>query len=267
VDLWQAIVMGVVQGLGEFLPISSSAHLVILPWLEKFPTPGLTFDVALHFGTLIALLAYFFRDWVQLTGAFFTSLKKKPRHYSPPERMVWFIILGSIPAAVVGLTIEEYAETVLRNPLIVAFNMAFFGILLYIADRLGRKTKKSDEINLLDAILVGLAQALALVPGTSRSGVTITAGLFRGMDRTTAARFSFLLSMPAVAGAAILKANDFFSGVFNWISVVGIMVSGVVGYLAIKYMLYFLRNYSFLVYVLYRMAFAALVFAVWFFRQ
>lgn len=212
-------------------------------------------------------LGLFFRDWVQLTGAFFTSLKKKPRHFNPPERMVWFIILGSIPAAVVGLTIEKYAESVLRNPLIVAFNMAFFGILLYWADRLGKKTKKSDDISLRDAIVVGLAQALALVPGTSRSGVTITAGLFREMDRTTAARFSFLLSMPAVAGAAILKADDFFSGVYNWISVVGIVVSGVVGYLAIKYMLYFLRNYTFLVYVLYRLAFAALVFGVWISRH
>lgn len=264
-DLWHTIVMGIVQGLGEFLPISSSAHLVILPWLFDFPTPGLTFDVALHFGTLLALVAFFYRDWLQLIPAFFTSFKKKPAHYGPYEKMIWFIILGSIPAAVVGLTVEKYAETVFRNPLWVGINMAGFGILLYVADRLGRKTKKVAEMNLWDAIIIGLAQCLALVPGTSRSGVTITAGLFREMDRTSAARFSFLLSTPVVAGAAILKAPDFFAGVINTKSLVGIAVSAVVGYLAIKYMLYFLRTYSFLVYVIYRLFFAAVVFlGLWF---
>ena len=267
IDLFHSIIMGIVQGLGEFLPISSSAHLVILPWLANFPTPGLTFDVALHFGTLIALLAYFFKDWVLLTRAFFTSLAKKPSRYSYEEKMIWFIILGSIPAAVVGLTVEHYAETLFRNPLWVAINMAGFGLLLYAADQWGKKDKKMEGITLADAIWVGLAQSLALIPGTSRSGVTITAGMARRMDRTAAARFSFLLSMPAVAGAAVLKAKDFFAMDVNLSAWIGIAVSAVVGYLAIKYMLYFLRTYSYTVYVVYRLIFAAVVFVAWFLKR
>jgi len=263
-DLWHAIIMGTVQGLGEFLPISSSAHLVIFPWLFNFPTPGLTFDVALHFGTLLALVAFFYRDWLQLVPSFFSSLRKKPTQYNPEERLIWFILIGSIPAAIVGLLVEKYAETIFRNPLWVGFNMAFFGGLLYLADRLGKKTKGMGGMGLWDTVLIGLAQCLALIPGTSRSGVTITAAMGRKMDRISAARFSFLLSTPVIAGAAILKAKDFFQGVVDVPSLVGIGVSFVVGYLAIKYMLYFLQRYSFLVYILYRMAFALVIFvAFW----
>jgi undecaprenyl-diphosphatase len=265
-DLWHAIVMGIVQGLGEFLPISSSGHLVILPWLFDFPTPGLTFDVALHFGTLLALLAFFYRDWLQLVPAFFSSLKKKPTLYNPEERLIWFILIGSIPAAIAGLLVEEYAETIFRNPLWVGFNMAFFGLLLYLTDRWGKKTKGMGTMNLTDAVLIGLAQCLALIPGTSRSGVTITAAMGRDMDRVAAARFSFLLSTPVIAGAAILKAPDFFRGVIDIPSLVGIFFSFVVGYLSIKYMLHFLQRYSFLVYILYRMAFALVVFTAYWFK-
>ncbi len=264
INLFHSIILGVVQGLGEFLPISSSAHLVILPWLADFPTPGLTFDIALHFGTLIALLAYFFRDWIQLAKAFFTSCTKSPKNYSTNEKLIWFIILGSIPAAIVGLTVESYAETIFRNPLWIGINMAGFGLLLFAADHWGKKNKSVPELTLMDAIWIGLAQSLALIPGTSRSGVTITAGLARRLDRTSAARFSFLLSMPAVAGAALLKAKDFFGMGYNLNVWIGIAVSAVVGYLAIKYMLYFLRTYSYTVYVVYRLLFAAMVFlAIW----
>jgi undecaprenyl-diphosphatase len=266
-DLWHAIVMGTVQGLGEFLPISSSGHLVILPWLFNFPTPGLTFDVALHFGTLLALLAFFYREWLQLIPAFFSSLKKRPAQYDQEERLIWFILIGSIPAAIAGLLVEDYAETIFRNPLWVGINMAGFGVLLYLADRWGKKTKGMAGMNLQDAILIGLAQCFALIPGTSRSGVTISAGMARDMDRVAAARFSFLLSTPVIAGAAILKAKDFLNGVVDMPSLVGIGVSFVVGYLAIKYMLYFLQRYSFLVYILYRLAFAALVFGAYFYKK
>lgn len=267
IDLFHSIILGIVQGLGEFLPISSSAHLVILPWLGNFPTPGLTFDVALHFGTLLALLAYFFKDWIALTKAFFSSLTKRPKSYSQNERLIWYIILGSIPAAIVGLSVESYAETLFRNPLWVAINMAVFGILLFIADHWWRRERSMDQVTLADAMWVGLAQSLALIPGTSRSGVTITAAMARGMNRTCAARFSFLLSMPAVAGAALLKAKDFFAMDLTLNVWIGIAVSAVVGYLAIKYMLYFLRNYSYTVYVIYRLIFAALVFTVYFLRN
>lgn len=265
--LWHAIVMGTVQGLGEFLPISSSAHLVIFPWLFDFPTPGLTFDVALHFGTLMALLAFFYRDWLRLVPAFFTSLKKRPALYNPEERLIWFILIGSVPAAIAGLLVEEYAETIFRNPLWVAINMAGFGLLLYLADRFGQKSKDMASMSLKDAWWIGLAQTLALIPGTSRSGVTITAGMGLKMDRVSAAKFSFLLSTPVVAGAALLKAGDFIHGVLDVSSLVGIAVSFLVGYFTIKYMLYFLKNYSFLVYVIYRLAFAALIFAAFWYKR
>ncbi|MFO1463519.1 MAG: undecaprenyl-diphosphatase UppP [bacterium] len=265
--LFHAVLLGVVQGLGEFLPISSSAHLVILPWLLNFPDPGLTFDVALHLGTLIALLAYFYRDWLELTAAFFRSLTKKPKNYDFQERMIWYLIFATIPAAAAGYLLEDYAETIFRGPILVATMMAVMGILMGLVDRFAAKTKDLRQVGFWDSMLVGLSQALALIPGTSRSGVTITAGMLRDMDRPTAARFSFLLSTPIVAGAALLKLKDLFHGRLELNTIVGVVVSAVVGYLAIKYMLYFLQRYSYRVYVIYRLAFAAMVFAVWFARR
>lgn len=265
--LLQAVILGVVQGLGEFLPISSSAHLVIMPWLFNFPDPGLTFDVALHIGTLISLLVYFWKDWINLTKAFFRSLTKKPSAYDLQEKMIWFLIIGTIPAAVAGVFLEDYAETIFRTPVLVATMMAVMGLILLIADRAGKKEKNMEGITFWDSLVVGISQALALVPGTSRSGVTITAGLFRGMDRPTAARFSFLLSTPIVAGAAVLKLKDFLHSHIDAISITGIVVSAVVGYLSIKYMLYFLQRYSYRVYVWYRWIFAAVVFAFVFLRK
>lgn len=258
--LFHAILLGTVQGLGEFLPISSSAHLVIFPWLFDFPDPGLTFDVALHLGTLIALLLFFYRDWLRLTKAFFTSLTKKPSHYQADEKLIWFLIFATIPAAVAGYFIEDYAETVLRTPLLIGIMMAVMGLILAAADRFGKKEKNLSEISFKDSLIVGFSQALALIPGTSRSGVTITAGLFRKMDRATAARFSFLLSTPIVAGAVVLKFKDFIHSHIDAISIVGILTSTLVGYLSIKYMLYFLQRYSYKVYVYYRLAFAAFIF-------
>ncbi len=264
--LTEAIVLGTVQGLGEFLPISSSAHLVIVPWLFNFPDPGLSFDVALHLGTLISLLAFFWRDWLKLSGAFFSSLKKSPRNYNPDERLIWMVILATIPGAIAGYLIEDYAETILRTPLLVGIMMVVMGLILLIADRIGKKQKNLLTIGLKDSLIVGCSQALALLPGTSRSGVTITAGLFLGMDRPTAARFSFLLSMPITLGAVLLKFPDFIKGPIAPASLVGIFVSGVVGYLAIKYMLYFLQRYTYAVYVVYRFIFAAVVLIVVFLR-
>jgi len=260
--LFHAVLLGVVQGLGEFLPISSSAHLVIVPWLLNFPDPGLTFDVALHLGTLIALLAYFYKDWLQLTAAFFRSLTKKPASWDFQERLIWFLIIATIPGALAGYLLENYAETVFRAPALVATMMALMGIVMGIADRFSPKTKSLEKVTFFDSLWVGISQALAIIPGTSRSGVTITVGMLRKMDRPTAARFSFLLSTPIVAGACVLKLKNLFHGNADTNTIAGIVVSAVVGYLAIKYMLYFLQRYSYRVYVLYRLAFAALVFAV-----
>src|SRR5215470_17279001 len=255
--LFHAVLLGIVQGLGEFLPISSSAHLVIVPWLLNFPDPGLTFDVALHLGTLLALLAYFYRDWILLIRAFFRSFAKKPSNYEPQEKLIWFLILATIPGAVAGFALEKYAEDAFRAPALVATMMAVMGILLGIVDKFSAKTKSLEQVGLWDSLLVGFSQAFAIIPGVSRSGVTITTGLARKMDRPTAARFSFLLSTPIVAGAALLKLRKLFHGQADLNTIVGIVVSAVVGYFAIKYMLYFLQRYSYKVYVFYRLAFAA----------
>lgn len=254
-----SIVLGTVQGLGEFLPISSSGHLVIIPWFMNFEDPGLTFDVALHLGTLISLLIYFYRDWIQLTISFFKSLTKKPKDYDQNEKLIWFIILATIPGALGGLLLEKLAKTLFRDPLLVAAQLALAGILLAWSDRKCLKSKTMDSFTLKDAFLIGLAQVLALIPGTSRSGATITMARILKYDRIAAARFSFLLATPIVAGACVLKLKDFLHSHVDYASILGIIVSAIVGLLAIKYMLAFLRKYSYMVFVYYRIALALVI--------
>jgi undecaprenyl-diphosphatase len=262
--LWQAVILGAVQGLGEFLPISSSAHLVIVPWLFRFSDPGLTFDVALHFGTLIALVAYFYKDWFRLLKAAFTSLTKKRVNYSSEEKLFWYLVLASIPGAVFGYLLEKQAETIFRSPLLIALMMTVMGIFLLAADQASRKNKDLQQVSFLDSILIGLSQAMALIPGVSRSGITITTGLSRGLTRTAAARFSFLLATPITAGAALLKAKAFFHAGINREALVGIAVSTFFGFLSIKYMLAYLQKYTYRVFVVYRFLFSLVVVVVYF---
>jgi len=261
--LWHAVLLGAVQGFSEFLPISSSAHLIIVPWLFRFPDPGLTFDVALHFGTLIALLSYFYRDWLSLIRAGFRSLTAK-RESSVEERLFWYLALASVPGAVIGYLLEKQAETVLRSPLLIALTMSGMGVLLWVADLLFKKYKDLSQVSLKDSLLIGFAQALALIPGVSRSGVTITAGLALGLNRTTAARFSFLLAMPITAGAALFKAKGFFQTGVTTESLIGIGVSTLFGFLSIKYMLAYLQKYTYRVFVIYRFLFSLVVLGVYF---
>lgn len=263
--LWHAIILGIVQGLGEFLPISSSAHLVIVPWLGNFSDPGLTFDVALHFGTLIAILVYFFKDWLILLKAAFTSITKKDRSsYTSDERLFWYIMFASLPGAVVGYLLEKYAETAFRSPLLIALMMSLMGILLLVADYAFKKNKGLHQIGFVDSFLIGLSQALAIIPGVSRSGITITTALSRGYSRTAAARFSFLLSTPIIAGAALLKAKTFIQTGLTLESLVGVGVSAVFGLLSIKYMLAYLQKYTYRIFVIYRFMFSIIVVVVYF---
>jgi len=263
--LWQSVLLGLVQGLGEFLPISSSAHLVIVPWLFNFQDPGLTFDVALHFGTLIAVLAYFWKDWLSLFRAAFNSLfKKKDRPYSHEEKLFWYLVFASVPGAAIGYALEKYAETAFRSPLLIALTMTVMGILLWWVDSNAKKEKKLEGISFKDSFLIGLSQALAIIPGVSRSGVTITTALGLGMTRTAAARFSFLLSTPIIAGAALLKGKTFVQTGINVESIVGIAVSAVFGLLSIKYMLAYLQKYSYRVFVVYRFLFSVVVLLAYF---
>lgn len=247
----QSIVLGIVQGLSEFLPISSSAHLVIVPWAFHFPDPGLTFDVALHFGTLFALIAYFWKDWIEIL--------------TRQHRLLLFIIIASIPAAIAGMLLEKLAESTFRSPLLIAVNMALMGGVLLWADGYSQRGKDLPRVSFWDSFLIGCSQALALVPGVSRSGITITTGLLRGLDRQTAARFSFLLAAPITAGACLLKAKHFLAANPSGIELTGIAVSALVGFLSIKYLLRFVQTFSYRIFVAYRFLFALAVIGVYYF--
>ncbi len=262
--LWQSVLLGIVQGLGEFLPISSSAHLVIIPWLFNFEDPGLTFDVALHFGTLIAILAYFWKDWLLLFKAAFNSFNKKNRPATHEEKLFWYLVIASVPGAAVGYMLEKYAEEAFRSPLLIAGSMTVMGFLLWWVDTVSKKNKSIEQIGLKESFLIGLSQAFAIIPGVSRSGVTITTGLGLGLSRVAAARFSFLLSTPIIAGAALLKAKTFIHSGLTKESLIGIGVSALFGLLSIKYMLAYVQKYSYRVFVIYRFVFSIMILVVYF---
>lgn len=260
----QAVVLGIVQGIGEFLPISSSAHLILVPWFfgwNATNVDSVTFDVALHIGTLLSLLFFFWRDWLAL-------LLAAPRPRTPNGRIFWMIVLASIPAGIVGLLLEKYAESTLRSPLLIAGTLAVMGLLLWFIDSRVAQNRSIDELSAVDAALIGGAQALALIPGVSRSGSTMTMGRLLKLDRPSAARFSFLMSMPITAAVGLLKLKDIVDipasdvGTF----VVGTIVAAIVGALSIGFLLTYLRRASFAVFAIYRLALAVLIVIIWFAR-
>jgi undecaprenyl-diphosphatase len=271
ITITEAIVLGVVQGLAEFLPISSSGHLILVPWLLGWPQHGLTFDLALHLGTSIALLGYFWRDWLVLASAVVRGLSDAKARASHEWRLAWFIVLGCIPAAVVGVLFEDVIEATFRQPALIAVLLMAFGLLLLVADRVGKRERALEQITLADALVIGCAQVLALAPGVSRSGITMTAGLFRGLDRGTAARFSFLLSAPITVAAALYKlrvlVREPLSGSEAVAFLVGIATAAVVGALAIGFLLRYLQRQPVDVFVWFRLVAGAtvlgLVYAGW----
>jgi undecaprenyl-diphosphatase len=257
----QAIALGIVQGLGEFLPISSSGHLIVFPWLLGWPVQSLSFDVALHLGTLVAVLAAFAGDWARLAAGAWTGLRE--RRVTPEVRLLGLLVLGSVPAGIAGLLLDEWAETVFRSPALVATTMALMGGVLFLADRRAAGGEGgSGTISLRDALLIGSAQALALVPGVSRSGATISMALFLGHRRQEAARFSFLLATPITAAAALLKVPHLFQDAELRLLVPGMVTAAVVGLLSIRVLLAYVRTRDYRPFAYYRWAFAALVFAV-----
>jgi len=241
----EAIILGVVQGLTEFIPVSSTAHLVILP--ELFGWEGvlrsLTFDVALHFGTTLALLSFFWRDWVEI------FLKNR--------RLLGLIVIGCVPVGIVGLSMKDMIETHLRTMEVIAGTLVFFGVVMIVAEW-ARTRKTLAEMNLRDALIVGFAQVLALIPGVSRSGVTISAGLFAGYHRADAARFSFLLSTPAIVGATLLESRKIVNGMDADFSIFasGFLASLIAGYLALGFLMKFLKKNPLNAFVYYRFALA-----------
>jgi len=257
-----AFVLGALQGLTEVLPISSSAHLLLVPRILGWPESGLTFDVALHLGSMIALAIYFWRDIFDMLYNFFGSISGKGLQTSG-SRLPWYIIIGTIPAAIVGKTLEEPIEQLFRqSPLLICTFLMIFGLLLALADTTGAKRWKLDRMDLKAAVLIGLAQCLALIPGVSRSGITITAALLIGYNRETAARFSFLLSLPIVFGAALLKVGQLLkdgipAGEATPL-LIGIASSAVFGYLSVAFLLKMVQRYSLYPFVWYRLAAGAL---------
>jgi len=266
----QAVLLGLVQGLGEFLPISSSAHLAILPWLMKFQDPGLTFDVALHLGTLIAVIAYFWRDWFELIKGSYSYIFKPVSRCNPEVlsqiQMMGYLMLATLPAALVGKLLEEWAESSLRHPLLIAFNMVMMGILLLLADRPKKANRTLVDMTLALAMGIGVAQAFALFPGVSRSGVTITAALFMGFSRASAARFSFLLSTPIIFGACLLKYRYFGAVFADLHALAGILTATVFGFLSIQFLMKLVKGASYKMFVYYRFVFGACVMVLYFLR-
>jgi undecaprenyl-diphosphatase len=252
-----AAALGIIQGLTEVLPISSSAHLILIPRFLHWPESGLTFDVALHLGTFIALALYFWRDIVELCFSFCKGIFGRGLH-TPADRLPFYIIAGTIPAAIAGKTLEEPIEQVFRsNPLVIAGLLIAFGLLLAFADTTGAKRWKMDRVTLKSALIIGLAQCLALMPGVSRSGITITAALLIGFNREASARFSFLLSLPVVAGAAILKlghlVKDGIPAADVAPMVIGIATSAFVGYLSVSFLIRLVQRASLYPFVWYRL--------------
>mgnify|MGYP000864616225 CR=1 FL=1 len=255
---WQAILMGIIQGLGEFLPISSSGHLVLAPWLFEWQVPGLAFDVALHMGTLIAVLLYFWKDWLTLFEAALTGKNRDN------QRLFWFLVFASLPAAIVGVLFNDVIENALRSPLIVGIMLIVFGIILYLADK-NKQLRRLDSMTLKDAILIGCAQAIALIPGVSRSGVTITAARMFSYTREEAARFSFLLSTPVIFGAGVLEMSQLNLAEINFPFLMGVLTSAVIGLLSISFLMQFIKRCSFNVFVGYRIILGLVIIFMYFF--
>jgi undecaprenyl-diphosphatase len=282
ITLLRAIILGIIQGVTEFVPISSSGHLIIVPWLFGWNDPALIslpFDVALHLGTLVAVLGFFAADWVHLIRAGVQSIAERKVGSDPDRRLAWFLVLGSVPGVAVGALAESRIEELFHRPnqpiqpaamLVMAGLIALMGALLYLADHLARHLRGMSDLTLKDALLIGLAQAAAIFPGVSRSGATITAGLALGLKRETAAKFSFLLSAPIIAGAGFKSmidvAQEWQAGAMTWFDLAlfaaGFAAAAVSGYLCIKYLLRFLQRHSTDVFAFYRWGLALLIVVV-----
>jgi undecaprenyl-diphosphatase len=267
VSILQAIVLGITQGLTEFAPVSSSGHLILVPWLFGWPIihhPALnkTFDVALHMGTFLGALIYLRADiWRYLT-AWLGSIRRG-EIATTDERLAWTLVIGTIPGAIAGAAFEDVIERRLGEPWLIAVMLAVFGVVLHVVDRRMAERRKIDDLSIRDGVIVGVAQAVALQPGVSRSGVTITAARAIGLDRPSAARFSFLLSLPIIFGAAVLKGIDLarngipqgMTAPFAW----GVLSSAVSGFFVIAFLLSYLRRHDFLAFLIYRLAAAAFI--------
>ena len=259
ISYFQAIVLGAVQGLAEFLPISSSAHLILVPWLLKWQDPGLAFDVALHLGTLLALLIYYRDEWIAMA-------RSVAGGQSAERRLLQLLIVASVPGAIIGLAFEKQAETTFRSPLLIAIAMAVLAVLLWLFDKLSPQKRTMGEMTYWDALVIGFSQALAIIPGVSRSGATITMARAVGVERGDSANFSFLMATPIIAGAGLVEARKLIHEGLDWSVGLGFISAAVFGLIAIAFLIRYVRTRNYVVFAVYRLLVAALVIAVFFAR-
>lgn len=265
-ELLEAAVLGIVQGLAEFLPVSSSGHLLLGQYFLGLDqeTFGLSFDAAIHTGTVLAVVSFFWRDLARMARALVRSLRHGPDFSDTEQRMAYLILAATVPAGLIGFLFQDFFETAVRNPWVVVVNLVLVGALFIAGEAVGRKTRQASKLGFAEAVGIGLAQATALVPGISRSGATITLGLFLGLRRDEAARFSFLMSVPITAAAAALlsigdAASEGMGAYQALLFAVGTITSGAVGYLAIRFLLNYLAGHSLNVFAYYRFGLAAVV--------
>jgi undecaprenyl-diphosphatase len=254
---FQALVLGAVQGLTEFLPVSSSAHLILIPWLLNWKDPGLAFDVALHLGTLLALLIYYRQTWIKLVGSLVNDDVAS-------RRLLFLLIIASVPGAIIGVLLEKQAESIFRSPLLIAGAMAVMGLVLWLVDKVSGSQRKVSDFTAADALLIGLSQALAIVPGVSRSGATITMARALRIEREDAANFSFLMATPIIAGAGLLEARKLVAAGMHAAVLWGFLASAVFGLVAIAGLIRFVRTRTYQAFAWYRVAVAVVIFAVTF---
>ena len=270
--IYQVVLLAIVQGLTEFLPVSSTAHLYLTSWLLGWNTEGLDFDIMLHIGTLLSVLLYFFKDWVQIVGQALGIRVGHDEQLKHNHMLLWLLAIASIPVGVAGLLFNKQAEGAWRNPFVIGTMLIAIGVLMWLAENAARQQRDMSAVGGPDAVAIGLSQALAVVPGVSRSGITISAGLFRNLDRTSAARFSFLLSTPAIGAAAAktlwdMHKHHHLHDLITTNFVVGVAVSAISGCAVIAWFLHYLRRSGLKPFAYYRIVFGIIIIALAFIRR
>lgn len=260
-SVFQALILGIVQGLTELLPVSSSAHLFLIPWTFNWPPIG-DFDVALHFGTLLAIGIFFFKDWIELIKGGYKKLVKKEDSFE--GKMFWYIVIATIPGGAIGFLLDHFAEDILTNQFVIASALIVMGVILYIVDKKAKSEVEYKDMTFKQTFLVGLSQALAFIPGVSRSGITMTTARAMGIKRESAAKYSFMLSAPIVLAATLYKIKDFAFGELSFY--IGVLASFIVGIIVIKFLLQYLQKGSFKAFAIYRVIIGIVVLIIAFMR-
>jgi undecaprenyl-diphosphatase len=269
-SLLQALILGIVQGATEYIPVSSSAHLVLVPWLLGWPDPSFAFEVLIQWGTLVGVFIFFWRDIWAIAKAVVQGLVRRQPLYCFEAKLGWLIVVATIPAVVIGFVFKDLFEAAFAAPVFVGGLLIFTAALLVIAERFGSRKKELERLNWLDALIIGFWQAAAILPGISRSGATISGAVLRGFDRTSAARFSFLMSIPALLGAGAVALSDLLGtgAVADELPaiVVGFVAAGIAGYIVIRWLLNYLQNHSLYIFAVYCVAVSLLTIIVAFVR-